>query len=395
MKLAILKGNRLNEWHLAMYEQALEAVSPDFPLEISAFTTPDNLFDTEELSINIVRVPYEYEAGPWWNRLLARWKYWKEHESTGYEFAPYNLEHLLKGFDLIQSWEMFTTHSRAAVRATEKSGAKSLITVWDDIPFNFEDKPFKAGIKKEVRAKADGFLAYTEAAIQSLKEEGIPAERIHRIWPSLDLSRFEGQRQQPAEFDPEWAEGTPFFVLYAGRFVREKGIFDLLDAMEPLFRKHHERKLMLLYIGSGREMEMLMQQVRQKNLTDRVKIIRRQHYKAMPEWIRMADLIVLPSRPRPDWREQFGMIAIEGLAAGRPVIASRTPGTGEILGESALFIESGAVEQLRQSIEYVIKSPDEMKSRSEKGRQWAREKFDQRKNAPQLLDIYRQVLKNQ
>ena len=117
LKLAILKGNRLNAWHLAMYACAARLSPPESPLEITAFVPPDNLFETGSLQTPLVGVPYEFEAGPRWRRLQARWRYRRLHERAGYEFFPYGLEKLLEGFDLIQTWETFAAHSRAAVRA--------------------------------------------------------------------------------------------------------------------------------------------------------------------------------------------------------------------------------------------------------------------------------------
>ena len=392
MRVAILKGNRLNEWHLAMYEYAARMAPSDRRLEITAFTTPDNLFDTNALGIDIVRIPYEYEAGPLWRRFWCRWQYRRRHATEGYEFAAYGLEDRLVDFDLIQTWELFTTYSQAAVRAAARGRARLLVTVWDDIPGNYEAQSDKSAIKRAVRSAADGFLVYTEAARRSLVEEGVDAGNIHRVWPSVDLSRFQGPTSLPAELDEAWLGTRPFTVLFAGRLVPEKGIYDLLDAVEPLFRSVADPEIKVIYIGSGRELEPLEHCIRQRGLTGRVRVIRRQHYQAMPDWIRLADVVVLPSRPRKDWREQFGMIGIEALAAGCPLIVSRTPGTEEVLGRAPLFVESGRIEALREALEKLARSPELRRDRAEVGRQWVADHFDQARNAPVLLEIYQKLL---
>jgi len=391
LKLAILKGNRLNAWHLALYECAARLSPPESPLEITAFVPPDNLFETESLRTAQVQVPYEFAAGPWWRRVQARWRYRRLHQRAGYEFAPYRLEKRLEGFDLIQSWETFTPHSRAAVRAAARSGAKTLITVWDDLPHNQEHLTCKAAIKREVRAAADGFLVYTEAARDALREEGVPGERIHRVWPGVDLRRYEAAPIPPGELSPEWLGSDPLVILFAGRLVPEKGIYELLEAAQPLCQQP-KNSLRLLYVGSGRERESLEEEIRRRRLSEWVRVVSRRPYSEMPAWLARADVVVLPSMPREGWREQFGMIAIEALAAGRAVIASRTPGMEEMLGDSALLVEAGDVDALSRALDSLARSPERRRQLARSGKQRAAAKFDQTKNALDLLEIYRRVL---
>lgn len=392
MKIAILMGNRLNEWHLAPYEKAASLSSSKSPLEMTAFVPTDNLFAIKSSQVAIRIIPYEYEAGSLWNRLSAKLKYRILHQRAGYEFMLHGLEEALQGFDLIQSWELFTTQSLASVRAASHGNARTLITVWDDIAHDLEHLPCKAVIKSEVRSRAHGFLVYTDAARQALIEEGVAEKKIHRILPSVDLARFQSPLPiQDRDFQ-QWQEGR-FLVMYAGRLVREKGIFDLLDAAEPLMQKHPERKLSLVYLGSGTEESPLKEEIFRRGLQDTVRIISRKPNAEMPAWLHRTDLLVLPSRPRKDWREQFGMIALEALAAGSPVIASRTPGMEEMLGDAAVLFEPTNVVQLRDCIEHLMLSPEVRQQLSDTGQTRAAEYFDLNRNARKLLALYEQLMR--
>ncbi len=86
------------------------------------------------------------------------------------------------------------------------------------------------------------------------------------------------------------------------------------------------------------------------------------------------------------------MIALEGMAAGKPVISSRTPGMEEMLGDAALLIDAGNTGQLRDSMLSLISSPDKCTALSERARRRVREQFDMTNNARILLEIYRKVV---
>jgi hypothetical protein len=132
LKIAILKGNRINRWNLALYECSARLAPPSSPLEIKVFTAADKTIDTGSLQVPVETLPYEYEAGPLWHRYWSRLQYRRLHARAGYDFALYGLQEKLKGFDLIQSWETFNTYSRDAIRAAAKWGSQTLITVWED-----------------------------------------------------------------------------------------------------------------------------------------------------------------------------------------------------------------------------------------------------------------------
>jgi glycosyltransferase involved in cell wall biosynthesis len=390
LKLALLKGNRLNPWHLALYEKAIALSGPDSPLEITAFAPSDNLFDSSNLSIPVVTIPYEYEAGSLWSRVMARWRYRWMHERTGYEFHFHGLEEQLTGFDIIQSWETFNPHSLAAVKAAKARQARTLITVWDDIPHNYEQQSSKAFIKNQVRPEADAFLVYTGPARLALEKEGVSSERIHRIWPAIDLQRFRKEHKPPEEFPEKWSTEESLTLLFAGRLVTSKGVYDLLEATMALIKEGYSVQLAL--VGGGPEEDKIKSAINHAGLQDRIRLFPRQSYTRMPQWLQAVDVIVLPSLPGAHWREQFGMIALEGLAAGKPVIASRSPGMEEMLGESALLVDPGNKPQLQKHISHLYADCELRIRLSQSGRKRAEEKFDLDKNATALLEIYRKVL---
>jgi glycosyltransferase involved in cell wall biosynthesis len=64
-------------------------------------------------------------------------------------------------------------------------------------------------------------------------------------------------------------------------------------------------------------------------------------YDEMPAVYASASALVLASLPTPSWEEQFGMVLAEGLAAGLPIVASRSGAIPEVMGEAAAYVEPG------------------------------------------------------
>lgn len=108
-------------------------------------------------------------------------------------------------------------------------------------------------------------------------------------------------------------------VLYVGRFGRYKGLDFLLKSMSLLDDKYH-----LVLVGDGPEKESLVSLMEELELKDRVTVMPHVAYSKLPEVYRSADVFALPSTDR---GEAFGLVALEAMACGVPVITTEL-GTG-------------------------------------------------------------------
>ena len=108
-------------------------------------------------------------------------------------------------------------------------------------------------------------------------------------------------------------------VLYVGRFGRYKGLDHLLRAMSLMEDQYH-----LVLVGDGPEKNSLSSLISELNLNNRVAILPHVEYSKLPEIYRSADVFVLPSTDR---GEAFGLVALEAMACGVPVITTQL-GTG-------------------------------------------------------------------
>lgn len=212
----------------------------------------------------------------------------------------------------------------------------------------------------------DAFVALTEAARQVFLSGGLPAERI-RVKPNFVPDP--GPRSQPPSRSRT--------VLYVGRLAPGKGVDVLLRA----WAKGRPDGLELLVVGDGelrRELEAIA--------PDGVRFVGRITPPEVRQVMLDARALVFPSV----WQEPFGLVLIEALACGLPVIASDQSGSREILGGAAVFAPPDDVPALARALALLV-NEDVVETLSVTGRQRYEDSYTPSGNLAQLESIYQSV----
>jgi glycosyltransferase involved in cell wall biosynthesis len=126
----------------------------------------------------------------------------------------------------------------------------------------------------------------------------------------------------------------PFTVGYAGRLVPSKGLLDLLAAVRRL-----EAPVELVMLGDGEQRAELEGQPIPGS---RVRILDKLSHEEMASGYAQLDVLALPSRTTPTWKEQFGRVIVEALWCGVPVVGSDSgeiPWLIELTGGGLVFPE--------------------------------------------------------
>jgi glycosyltransferase involved in cell wall biosynthesis len=207
-----------------------------------------------------------------------------------------------------------------------------VLTVWETLPWRRTFRwPRERRYREAVLGELDLCLAMTERARDGLRLEGVPDERIVVSPPGVALERF----APPADPVPAPAEHT---ILSAGRLVWEKGHQDVLRAVAALrdgLLGEPRRDVRLLVAGDGPEGPKLRAYARELGLDGAVEFRATVPYDAMPGLYHGASALVLGSLPVRAWEEQFGMVLVEAMAAGTPIVATTTGAIPEVLGSGA------------------------------------------------------------
>lgn len=152
---------------------------------------------------------------------------------------------------------------------------------------------------------------------------------------------------------PEKArKSDPFVFLWAGRLEHVKGVDLLLEAVSVL-RERTASEFRVRLAGKGSLREELGQQAISLGVQDRVSFLGRLSRKEMLKEMQGANCFVLPTR-----YEAFGVVLIEAMATGLPVIATRSGGPDTIVDtENGLLIEPENTEELALAMQHLMENP--------------------------------------
>jgi glycosyltransferase involved in cell wall biosynthesis len=178
-------------------------------------------------------------------------------------------------------------------------------------------------------------------------------------------------------------------ILFVGALDKQhyfKGIEYLLKA----FSKVENDNVQLLIVGDGNLKACYM--ALSKELGISAKTIFAGRVEDVMEYYHAADLLVLPSI---DMSEAFGLVLVEAMASGIPVIASNLPGVRKVVenGFDGLLVEPGNVEDLLSKIKYLLSNDEVRVLFGKRGKKKVKERYLWNKIALQLEDVYSEVLK--
>ena len=152
---------------------------------------------------------------------------------------------------------------------------------------------------------------------------GLPFEKINVIPNGVNLTMYSGIERDYG-FRRNYASDNEKIILYAGRLVYEKGVQYLIGAMPKILQNYHDAKLVIA--GKGGMIDELKAEVDHLGLGNKVYFTGYMDHKSLCKLYKCADISVFPSTYEP-----FGIVALEGMLAGNPIVVSDIGGLNEIV----------------------------------------------------------------
>jgi len=166
-------------------------------------------------------------------------------------------------------------------------------------------------------------------------------------------------------------------VLFVGRLARKKGVEYLIRAFPEVLACHPDARLLVVGDGPCRgELEALSSQLQ---LQGHICFAGPQPPAALPPLYQNSHVFVGPSVvARSGDTEAFGLVFVEAMAAGRPVVGTAVGGIPEVViaGRTGLVVEPQSPDSLAAAINRLLDSPAEAGRMGALARRWARRKFD-------------------
>ncbi len=178
-------------------------------------------------------------------------------------------------------------------------------------------------------------------------------------------------------------------ILYVGGLSlshRHKGIDFLIRAIKNVSK---QQKVKLVLAGSGNWIPELKELSRKLDIEDRVIFTGRVDDKELPEYYAACDVFVLPSVSR---AEGFGIVNLEAMATGKPVIGSDIGGIPYAIGNVGILTKPGSVKSLEDALLRVITDKKLAEGMGKKGLKKVRENFSLEAFANNMLKHYEEYL---
>lgn len=220
--------------------------------------------------------------------------------------------------------------------------------------------------------------------------ELIPARYRTKVQTMLGIGMAAAEKEEALR-PASKPEG--FIILFVALLRPLKGGSLAVKALQQLVRKHPDAKL--VFIGRGSERNRLAELARELGVSERLKFLGGLPRPQVLGWMQMADVLLLPSL-----RDSGGLVLLEAMAQGKPVVCLDLGGPGEIVDDKCGFkIRPGEPEQvvsdLSAALEKLAAEPGLCQAMGAAGRRRVHEQFDWDKRGERMLGIYSQVHSNQ
>ncbi|ASJ54630.1 glycosyl transferase family 1 [Brevibacillus formosus] len=223
---------------------------------------------------------------------------------------------------------------------------------------------------------------YMESEVMRLF--GTPSFQLRVIHNGVDLIPLPDVNRE--QLRQELAIGDGPVLFFVGRLVQEKGVHLLLEAMARLRDEFPHTKLLIAGRGPMQDEWKLL--VHQMGLSEQVRFLGFVDDGRRNELFALADVAVFPSLYEP-----FGIVALEAMALGTPVLVADTGGLREIVrhGENGAMMYTGDAESLTNQLRWLLRDPDQRYQLAQTAMQDVKQIYNWTLLASQTIDLYRSL----
>jgi len=236
-------------------------------------------------------------------------------------------------------------------------------------------------LKKALLRRYRRIVCISEFIADSLRSEGL-AGRLTIRAHFINTDRFRPDPAVRERVRRELRADSQFVLLLVAHLIPEKGGEVLLRALPEL-----PPRIQAWVVGDGPDADRLRRLAEELGLAKQVRFLGNQD--EVQRYMQAADCLVCPSL----WQEAAGLVNIEALACGIPVVASRVGGIPEIVehGRTGLLFEPGRPEQLAAALRFLLEKPELRVQMGRAARTAAAERYSAERRIPEYLDLYRAV----
>lgn len=227
--------------------------------------------------------------------------------------------------------------------------------------------------KKIYTQKIDKIITPSEFYRTKLIEDGIEKDKIIALHNFINVDEYNVPRED---------EG---YALYIGRLSKEKGIFNLIEAISQL--KEGELRI----AGDGPEKEAIIQFIQENHLEDRIKLLGFLEKNEIKEQIRKCRFVVVPSI----WYENCPYSVMETLTIGKPVVGARIGGIPELVQNqyTGMTYKFDNIEELSNNMKVLFNDKELAEKLGNNAKEQAKKLYTKNLYYDKIIKIYTDLIK--
>lgn len=288
----------------------------------------------------------------------------------------------LVGFAALDLQAAFATPLLVTIHATERGRHRGHLH--HDLNRNID------AAEAQLTQRAQQVITCSQAMAQEVREYfAVPPDRVHVIPNGMRVSRFDARRGQDlTEFRLAYARPEERIVFNVGRLVFEKGADLLVEAAPRVLARVPQAKFVIG--GTGPLLTTLQNRIAQLGLNHKVLLTGYLSDDDRDNLFLLADCCAFPSRYEP-----FGIVALESMAAGAPIVVAKVGGLGSVVThlQTGLTVYSDDPDSLAWGILNTLENPEAAVQRAARARRALEEEFSWPRIARMTVEVYRQVVK--
>lgn len=239
-------------------------------------------------------------------------------------------------------------------------------------------------LTKKVLHTADHVIAVGEELRDKIVHEfSVPQEKVSLINMGVNREVFKPYGKKETREALGISTGEKM-LLFVGNILEQKGLTELVDAFTTV--RETETSVTLRIIGAEKDVffkKRLEETIAERNLQEVVQFLGVMEQREIARWMCASDCLVLPSHI-----EGFGLVALEAMASGTPVVGSNAGGLKYLLSDGAGVISPVKnSRELAHSLSFVLSSKDEREVLIKNGMKKAEEN-DQEQMLNRVVEVY-------
>ncbi|WP_017314626.1 hormogonium polysaccharide biosynthesis glycosyltransferase HpsO [Mastigocladopsis repens] len=271
--------------------------------------------------------------------------------------------------------------------------AKNLFFTWWNLPYELK---FPVSLLEKYNlTHSHGIISGNQDGAEILRQRGYKGSI--KVMPQLGVDEtLFTPTPQPELATQLGIKPGDFVVGFVGRFVQEKGLLTLLNALVTL----KDKSWKFLLLGRGPLQSEFMNKAAENNIQDRIILVESVPHNEVPKYINLMSTLVLPSETNDKlknltsvgWKEQFGHVLIEAMACKVAVIGSNSGEIPYVIGDAGLIFPEGDVQSLSHCIVQLMEKPEFAKNLGEMGYQKAMTQYTNKALAKKQLEFYQELV---